>query len=49
LAVDPEFGHGFPQAYICGVLLSMVTAGNVLEQKRLAAEEKRLIAEKKRE
>jgi hypothetical protein len=41
LAVDPEFGNGFPQAYICSVLLSMVTVGTVLESRRLTAEEKR--------
>jgi hypothetical protein len=38
--MDPEFGNGFPQAYICAVLLSMVTVGTVLERRRLAAGEK---------
>lgn len=42
LAVDPEFGDGFPQAYLCAGLLSMVTAGTVLEQRRITAEEKRV-------
>lgn len=41
LPVDPEFGTGFPQAYICAVLLSLVTAGTVLERRRLTADEKR--------
>ena len=41
LPVDPEFGHGFPQAYICALLLSLVTAGTWLERRRLAGDEKR--------
>jgi hypothetical protein len=36
LPVDPEFGDGFPQAYICAVLLSLLTAGTWLELRRLA-------------
>ncbi|KAL1986717.1 hypothetical protein VTN96DRAFT_5922 [Rasamsonia emersonii] len=35
LPVDPEFGQGFPQAYICVVLLSMVVVGTGLEHRRL--------------
>ena len=41
LAVDPEFGSGFPQAYICAVLLSLVTIGTGLERRRLLGIEKR--------
>ena len=41
LPVDPEFGDGFPQAYICAVLLSMVGAGTILERRRLVEQGKR--------
>jgi hypothetical protein len=40
LAVDPEFGDGFPQAYICAVQLSLVTVGTLLERRRLSTGEK---------
>ncbi|ESZ99281.1 PksA [Sclerotinia borealis F-4128] len=35
LPMDPEFGDGFPQAYFCTVLLSMVAIGTALESARL--------------
>jgi hypothetical protein len=41
LAVDPEFGEGAPQVYICAVLLSMIAAGMGLERKRIAEMEKK--------
>ncbi|APA10033.1 hypothetical protein sscle_05g048030 [Sclerotinia sclerotiorum 1980 UF-70] len=40
LPVDPEFGDGFPQAYIAGALLSMVAIGTALENSRLKKEGK---------
>lgn len=40
LPVDPEFGGGFPQAYICALLLSIVAAGTLLEHRRLRKVEK---------
>ena len=41
LPMDPEFGDGFPQAYICAVLLSMVALGMMIERRRLIREEKK--------
>jgi hypothetical protein len=41
LAVDPEFGEGAPQVYICAVLLSMIVVGMGLERNRIAMEEKK--------
>ncbi|GCB23184.1 hypothetical protein AAWM_06069 [Aspergillus awamori] len=35
LAVDPEFGTGAPQVYICAVLLLALTAGIWLERRAL--------------
>ncbi|KAF7871503.1 hypothetical protein EAF04_003610 [Stromatinia cepivora] len=40
LPIDPEFGDGFPQAYISAVLLSMVAIGTALENARLKKEGK---------
>ena len=40
LPVDPEFGTGFPQAYICSVLLAMAGLGLYMEEARLAGMEK---------
>jgi hypothetical protein len=31
LPVDPEFGDGFPQAYICAFLFSLIAMGSTLE------------------
>lgn len=41
LAVDPEFGEGAPQVYICAVLLSLIAVGMWLERDRIAREEKK--------
>lgn len=41
LAVDPEFGEGAPQVYICAVLLGCIAVGMGLERKRIAAGEKK--------
>jgi hypothetical protein len=41
LAVDPEFGSGFPQAYICAVELSLVAIGTWVERQRLLSGVKR--------
>ncbi|EED12329.1 conserved hypothetical protein [Talaromyces stipitatus ATCC 10500] len=38
LAVDPEFGEGAPQVYICAVLLSMIVVGTRLEVRLINAE-----------
>ncbi|EAT82262.1 hypothetical protein HBI56_238380 [Parastagonospora nodorum] len=35
LPVDPEFGKGFPQLYICAVLFSMIGIGYYLERSRI--------------
>lgn len=40
LPEDPEFGDGFPQAYLCAVLLSMAGLGVFLERARLTGQEK---------
>lgn len=34
-AMDPEFGDGHPQVYICGILLTMVVIGTWLEMGKL--------------
>ncbi|KAF2787640.1 hypothetical protein K505DRAFT_329538 [Melanomma pulvis-pyrius CBS 109.77] len=36
LPMDPEFGDGFPQLYICTGLLSVVGLGYALERRRMA-------------
>ena len=41
LPVDPEFGDGFPQLYICAVLLSIVAVGTMLEDRRLKTNKRR--------
>ncbi|KAL3703210.1 hypothetical protein TMatcc_010399 [Talaromyces marneffei ATCC 18224] len=41
LAVDPEFGEGQPQVYICAVLLSCIVVGMGLERKKIAAAEEK--------
>ena len=38
LAVDPEFGDGFPQAYFCVGLLSMVGVGALLELRSVGSD-----------
>ena len=35
LPMDPEFGDGFPQLYICAATLSMVGVGTYLERKSI--------------
>ncbi len=35
LPVDPEFGDGFPQAYLCAGLFTIIGTGYALERKRL--------------
>jgi hypothetical protein len=35
LPLDPEFGEGFPQAYICTVLFALIGTGYTLERRRL--------------
>ncbi|KAF1952274.1 hypothetical protein CC80DRAFT_183895 [Byssothecium circinans] len=35
LPVDPEFGSGFPQAYVCAILFAFIGAGYRLERSRL--------------
>ncbi|RAL16637.1 uncharacterized protein BO97DRAFT_402994 [Aspergillus homomorphus CBS 101889] len=35
LPIDPGFGEGFPQLYICGTLLAMLGVGLGLERRRL--------------
>ncbi|RAO72243.1 uncharacterized protein BHQ10_008255 [Talaromyces amestolkiae] len=42
LAVDPEFGEGAPQVYICAVLLSLIGVGLWLERSRIATAEKKV-------
>lgn len=37
LATDPEFGTGFPQAWLFGVSLAAAIAGGCMEMKRLGA------------
>lgn len=37
LAIDPEFGEGAPQVYICAVTLSLVAVGTWLEGRRIAS------------
>ncbi|OKL62575.1 hypothetical protein UA08_02793 [Talaromyces atroroseus] len=41
LPVDPEFGGGFPQAYICAFLFLLIASGFSFEHRRLRFEEKR--------
>lgn len=36
LPVDPEFGTGFPQAYICAILFTCIAIGHTLERMRMA-------------
>jgi hypothetical protein len=38
LPVDPEFGEGFPQFYICMVVFCLVGAGFWLESRRMMME-----------
>lgn len=40
LPVDPEFGGGFPQAYICAGLFTFIGLGAALERRRLGAKAK---------
>jgi hypothetical protein len=35
LPVDPEFGEGFPQVYICAVLFGLIGVGMGLEIQKL--------------
>jgi hypothetical protein len=37
LPVDPEFGDGFPQAYICAVLFAFIAIGHWLERARITS------------
>lgn len=41
LPVDPEFGGGFPQAYICAFLFFFIALGFRLEVRRLRHDDKR--------
>lgn len=41
LAVDPEFGEGAPQVYICAVLLSCIVVGMGLEKREIEAAERK--------
>ena len=38
LPVDPEFGDGFPQAYLCAGLFTFIGTGYALERRRLVQE-----------
>ena len=38
LPVDPEFGDGFPQAYLCAGLFTFIGTGYMLERRRLVKE-----------